>query len=586
MCTVMIFAAVPIYSSAEDIDITAPSVQDEECYEENHVLFLYTQTVADKSSFSSGSVISDELADCGITYLKEIKADSIYDTEIKTNADGTFTKSTFFNGTTSLDAESCLEKIKKLSSVSEASLNICMHEDSFSMPCEVANPTYYYNNYTKWWFEDSVHIPDAWQEHSTLGAGVTVAVIDSGVCVNNPEIADNIWVDENGNRGYNADSDSFDPSPISTHGSNVAGIVAGSVGNNTSLIGVAPEAQIMAIRVAKNPLQILVDSVIAGMNYAISNGADIITMSLSTKSNVSSVKNACDAAYRAGIIVISSAGNNTLNTTGTNGQKYYPAAYPTVIGVMAYDTDERLCDFSNYDTTHSYYDIAAPGRAILGLPSSNSITSLTAMSGTSQATPIVAGAAALYLSLYPDTTPAEFKDALMNSCTDTVKAHSSVSNTYTFKKLDAVKLLSYNDVIPELRAVAGTSAVIDSANGFIYGLEENYLSIDDYITVLDGDYEFIPTENGNGTGSILRVYFISGEIYKDYEVVIFGDTDGDAKCDGMDCALCQYALYGGEEILDSVRFACDVDFDDSITPSDLNIITMCGLKADFVSQIR
>lgn len=590
MCIIMIASLMPVYSSAEDnnpeiIEESLPQAVDTPEFAEKQVLFLYTQTVSSGSELCSESNVNDELASCGIISLKEIPADAIFDTEIKHNADGTYTKSTFFTGYTDLSAEECCENIEALDSTDYVSLNYYMHEDSFTMPREITNPVSTYLNYTKWWMEDSLHIPEAWQAHETLGEGSVVAVIDSGFYVNNSEIADNIWEDANGNRGYNAVTGTNDVTPATSHGGNVAGIVAASANKNTNLIGVAPEAKIMAVKVSQSPLNIQVDSVIAGINYAVSNGADVITMSLSTTSNLTSVKAACQAAYDAGITVISSAGNNHANTTS---QKCYPAAYDFVIGVMAYGKDNQLCDFSNYDTAHEYYDIAAPGYQILGLPMSEQFTGMTCTSGTSQATPIVAGLAALYYSIYPDHTPEEFKNALINSSTETVRSNSTVvpSSVYYFPKVNALKLLGYYDMeVPTVEAFPGTPTTIDDDYDLIYGLEENYASIDDYVSVSNGDCEFIPTENGNGTGSILRVYYLLGEIYKDYEIVIFGDTDGDAVCDGMDSAIFQYIMDGGT-VSNGVLFAADVNFDNSISQDDLDIITRCGLKMDFAAQIR
>lgn len=594
----MICTVVPFYSSAVDIEVSEPMTETSEAeYADGQVMFLYTQTAADKNNFCGGENVPAELADCGIKSLKEIPMDVVYDTEIKENADGTFTKSTFFVGYTDIAAEDCLAQIRALGSVADADLNYYFTEDSFTMPVELTEPDseedpYNYNiyktiyePYTKWWLEDSVHVAQAWQEHETLGAGSVVAVIDSGVFVDNPEIADNIWEDGHGHRGFNAETLTYDPTPVTNHGGNVAGIIAAAAGNHHALVGVAPEAKIMAINVSQSPKQILSSSVVTGINYAVKNGANIITMSLSTTQNSATVKLACDAAYNAGVTVFASAGNDKKSTAEI---KCYPAAYSSVIGVMAYGQDGKLCDFSNYDTTGNYYNIAAPGEKILGLPMSEQFTGVTAISGTSQATPIVAGVAALYFSLYPDHTPDEFRNAMLNSCTDTVPENPAVTNAgYTYKKIDAAKLLNYYDYeAPVVEAFAGTTTVIDNDKYFIYGLDEGFGSIDDFVSVSNGDCEFIPTENGNGTGSILRVYYLSGEVYRDYEIVVFGDTDGDAICDGMDCALCGYALDGGEGLSPAVEFACDVDFDNVISQDDYDIIFGCGLEMDFVSQVR
>ncbi len=573
----LVVTAMPAASSAAEI---------EGDYIENEVNFIYTQTAENEEDFCGEENISQDLASCGVISLKELPMDCVYDTAVKRNDDGTFTKTTVFNAVTEDDTPDALRKLERLNSVELAEPNYTLEEDTFTMPREITNSTSYYRNYTKWWFENVVHIPEAWQEFETFGEGVVVAEIDSGVFVNNVEIDENIWEDAAGHRGYNADSNTYECVPATGHGGNVAGIIAAEIGSNANLIGVAPKSKIMPIKVSRNANSISIDAMVAAINYAMSNGADIITMSLGTTGNSTLLENACNEAYRSGIILTASASNNAKDLAQ---QKSYPSCYNSVIGVMALDNDgQTLCNFSNYDSTGQLVHFALPGRTILGLPrTEGSTTGLTGMSGTSQATPILAGLAALYKSVYPDHTPAEFIYALENSSTRTCVTNPEVvTNTqYTYKVPDAVSLLSYGNTQPSVTPYAGTTTVIDEDTGFIYGLEENYYSIDDYVSVLDGSYEFIPTENGNGTGSTLRVYCLDGNVYRDYHIVIFGDTDGDALCDARDYALCEFAADSGP-VPDCVRFAADVDFDDSVTADDSGIISRCGVFTDFVSQIR
>lgn len=572
----IVFTAMPVVSSAVDFGGE---------YIENEVNFIYTQTVENKEDFCSEENISQELAGCSVTKLKELPMDCVYDTSIKSNPDGTFTKTTVFNAVADDDTASVISKLEKLDSVVLAEPNYLFEEDSFTMPSEITSPTSYYTKYTKWWFENIVHIPQAWEEFGTFGEGSLVAVIDSGIHVNNVEIDDNIWTDAAGHRGYNADSKTYECAPTTGHGGNVAGIVAAEIGTNSNLIGVAPKSKIMPIKASRNSLYISLDAMVVGINYAISNGADVITMSLGTTGASSLLEKACNEAYKAGIIITASASNNH---TDLAQQKSYPSCYSSVIGVMALDNDgQTLCNFSNYDSSGNLVHFALPGRTILGLPKTEgSATGLTGMSGTSQATPILAGLAALYKSVYPDHTPEEFINALQNSSTRTCVSNPTVTSTqYTYKVPDALNLLRYSNTQPTVTPYAGTTTVIDSSNGFIYGIEENYYSIDDYVSVIDGYYELIPTQNGQGTGSIFRVYGLDGQIYRDFQIVIFGDTDGDSVCDGRDYALCEYAADSGS-VTDAVRFASDVDFDDSVTPDDSGIIARCGVFTDFVSQIR
>ncbi len=573
LCAVMFVTAIPVWVTAEEY------VGE---YVEGEAIFRYTQTVNNIDEFCKNGNIPQELSEIGINRVKELPVDQIYDTSIKTNPDSTKTKEFCFVGYFDGDVLETCKKLEKLDSVISATPNTKMQEDAISIPTEVTSPTNLYTSYTKWWMEDMLQITDAWSQFDTLGEGVLVAVLDSGFNIDNPEFTGRVWEDSNGNRGYNAVTYTNDVSPDSTHGTNVASIIVGASGYNRSVIGVAPKSQFIPIKVSTNANLISFDAIIAGINYAISHNVDIISMSVSSSNSDVHLQAACKAAYDAGIILVASAGNNGSATTR------YPAAYDFVIGVMACGSDGQLCNFSNYDPSLKSYNIAAPGYRILGAYGDDkTIKSCTVYSGTSQATPIISGLAALYLSVYPDHTPEEFCRSLELSSTDTVTSNPSVvtNTTYTFPVVNALKLLNYPDIAPTLFAIAGSTAVIDDENSFIYGLEQSFASIETYIGVNDGSYEIIPTKNGYGTGSIVRIYTNTGAVFRDYEIVIFGDTDGDAVCDGRDTLLCDYVVAGGL-VPDCIKFACDVDFDNKVTATDSGIISRCGIFTDFVTQIR
>ncbi len=565
---VILFTVMPFCVNAQETEAE---------YIPGEAVFSYTQTLGSDGEFLTTGEVNEELSSVGILRVKELPYDEIYDTSVKENKDGTKTKTGWFTGYFDGDTAEMCQKLNALSSVDEATPNYLFTQDEISIPSEITSPTNLYTKYTEWWFDDLLNIPAAWSEFDTMGEGVVVAVLDAGFAIDNPEFTGRVWQDAAGNRGFNAVTYTNDVAPDTAHGTNVASIIVGAAGYNGSVIGVAPYAQIMPIKVSSSPSSITIDAVVAGINYAVKNNADILSMSLSTTSNLSLLQTACRRAYDSGIIVLASAGN--ANTT----VKYYPAAYDFIIGIMASGPDGKLCYFSNYDPTLEYYNIAAPGYQILGaFNDSTTVNAATVVSGTSQATPIVAGLAALYLSVYPDHTNDEFCRALFNSSTDTVKSYYTDHN---IPIVNAMKLLSYPAAIPSIFALVGTTAVVDDNLNFIYGLDESYSSIEDYVGVNDGSYEIIPTENGNGTGTIIRLYAISGEIYADYEIIIFGDTDGDARCDGRDTLLCDYAAAGGS-VPDSIAFASDVDFDDDVDSDDSGIIARCGVFTDYVSQIR
>ena len=282
---------------------------------------------------------------------------------------------------------------------------------------------------------------DAWP-HAT-GSGVVVAVIDSGVDFSHPDLTNSQWtnpgelcgngVDDDANGyvddchgwdfGYE-DSTPFNPG-ANAHGTHVAGIIAAESGNGVGVSGVAPDATIMDLNVgtltANGQPSITSSALARAIRYAADNGADIINLSLGTppgtpRSALSIVESAIVHAGSQGVLVAVAAGNDSVSLDAT---KVWPASYdyPHVLTVAATAPDETLASFSNYG---SVVDIAAPGHVILSTaPAANG--SYVFMSGTSQATPVVAGVAALRLQSDPSITPTELIAALR----DTSDRHQS-----------------------------------------------------------------------------------------------------------------------------------------------------------------
>lgn len=328
--------------------------------------------------------------------------------------------------------------------------NYILHPDVFTMPGEVTNNTYEYRYEQKSYVNDMVHAPETWQKYELTGKGVTVAVIDNGYDITTPDFPTNLWKNSKGTVGWNISTNSDDIGPIyrksggtfytSAHGSNVAGII-GMSANNQGGIGIAYGAELMLIQAARyNDESTEPDfssaAVARAIDFAKENGADVINLSLGSYDNSIIMALAISQAKSAGVIVCAAAGNDGYSTSN---YKHYPSSLNTVIGVMAIDRyTGKLADFSNYDTNDGqYYDIAAPGVDNLGC----GIGGYCTMSGTSQATPVVAAVAALYKEKYPNATFDEFKNDLLNSAKDTVSAYSSTK--YQYKSLNALQLLDF-----------------------------------------------------------------------------------------------------------------------------------------------
>ena len=593
LSAVLLAVCMPVLSTAQEV-VTAEYVEDE-------IIFEYTPTVSAYGIDRSGTSFASKIKALGITELNELET---YEEEyLSTNS--VSSESVTYVAKISGDVEKTCREMEKLDGVTYAEPNYLLETYGYTTPVELSNTSGLYYTWEKWYLEDIMNIPAAWEKYQTCGEGVTVAVLDNGYYLEAPDFPTNLWDDGNGNHGWNTANNTSDISPAmkpdgtalndSVHGSNVAGVI-GMASNGANGIGAAFGAELMLIKVASDnytssdtKTKITSAAVASGINYARMYGADVINMSLGIlDSYPTTIKNAIDAAYSAGVVLIASAGNNA---TGTATALSYPAAASNVIGVMAIDKTDTssLTDFSNYDENGgAYYDVAAPGYAVLGCGIEARKFSL--LSGTSQSSPLVAACAALYLSVYPDRSVDDVYNSIRNSATKTVTSNSTVSTsqTYQYKILDAVELLDFGEIKPEIEFNLSTTIIHEPKTGYIYGLDEGYASISDYITVTEGTgtTEFVPTALGNGTGSVLNVYTLSGELYKTYTVIIFGDVNGDCIADGHDAVITDCIANNFGEYSDCIKYAADVDFDGTVDQSDVQLIAGYAIGTDFVSQIR
>ena len=258
----------------------------------------------------------------------------------------------------------------------------------------------------------------AWAQ--TRGAGVVVAVIDTGVDTAHPDLVDRIWtnprenctnnLDDDGNglvndcRGWDFGSRDNNPAPdtgapSSAHGTHVAGLVAASR-NSVGGVGVAPEARIMPIKVTDGLGNAGTGELTAAIRYAVDAGANIINVSMGTgfgptRAQMSVLESAIAYAKSKGVLVVAAAGNSGRDMSASDT---WPASFAryhdNVLAVGATWNDDTRAAFSNFGLPSGTM-VYAPGVAIVSsLPGSTWGT----MSGTSMASPIAAGVAALVMS--------------------------------------------------------------------------------------------------------------------------------------------------------------------------------------------
>ncbi len=214
------------------------------------------------------------------------------------------------------------------------------------------------------------------------GAGVKVAIIDTGIDYSHPDLM------ENYRGGYNFITETAPPLDDSSnsHGTHVAGIIAAK-DNGTGVVGVAPDAELYALKVLDHLGFGSLSGVIAAIEWAIANKMDVINLSLGgLPVDFPPLKDVCDRAVAAGIVMVAAAGNSGIE------QVDYPAAYESVIAVSSVDRNDQRAASSSYG---SAVELAAPGVDILSTVRGGGYATL---SGTSQAVPHVVGAAALVIS--------------------------------------------------------------------------------------------------------------------------------------------------------------------------------------------
>ena len=276
------------------------------------------------------------------------------------------------------------------------------------------------------WYLTSCEIQRSWNflKKNGISAGgdssVVVAVIDTGVDYNHPDLKANMWVntkeipgngiDDDGN-GYVDDvygastiSDerfhNGDPMDDHGHGTHVAGIIAAS-NNKEGIVGVAYNSKIMAVKAGQASGVFAQSDIAEAIIYAYENGADVINMSFGGSACSIAVQDALETAYTR-CVLVASAGNDGRPNEGLFAIPNYLAALPYVIGVMSVNALGVESGFTNYDLNKYNsveYELYAPGEAILStLPNKR----YGKLSGTSMAAPIVSGAAALLRSYFKD----------------------------------------------------------------------------------------------------------------------------------------------------------------------------------------
>ncbi|MCF2144713.1 MAG: S8 family serine peptidase [Candidatus Heimdallarchaeota archaeon] len=270
---------------------------------------------------------------------------------------------------------------------------------------------------------------------NVAGQGVKVAIIDTGIDYTHPDL-DGVYAG-----GYDFVANDNDPKDENGHGTHCAGIVAAE-DNGEGVIGVAPKTSIYAIRALDAYGSGSVSNIVAGIDWCINNNMDIISMSLGSSSPDSTLEDAVSRAYNAGIVVVAASGNDGKNAIS------YPAKYADAIAVGAIDSNHNLASFSNYGPEQ---EVVAPGVDIYSTMPTYTVTlnswwygglskNYDQMSGTSMATPMVAGVCALILSANPNLSPGEVRNILHDTAVDL--GTSGWDQNFGYGEVDALEAVN------------------------------------------------------------------------------------------------------------------------------------------------
>lgn len=347
---------------------------------------------------------------------------------------------------------------------------------------EIAEPVYKYftseesvpsaednKGMDKQWYLKDQKLESVWGNEkygNTAGEGVVVAVIDTGVDYNHEDLQDNIWTNSaevSGQKGTDDDNNGYvddvhginliDPNetPMDDHGhgTHVAGIIA-MENNNVGGVGIAYKSKIMPIKAGGSDGTFNSTDIAKGIEYAYKNGADVINMSFGSSAHSALIENALQDAFGS-CVLVAAAGNESAPTADappmfSNKVNMYPAAYSYVIGVMAYDENNKFASFSNWDyapNANAEYEVVAPGVSVYStLPNGR----YASWNGTSMAAPMVSAEAAILRSSLKDKDTYSSRyimGQLVGATEDTITyCNEDVKKTYNYKKLSLTASLT------------------------------------------------------------------------------------------------------------------------------------------------
>jgi thermitase len=305
-----------------------------------------------------------------------------------------------------------------------------------------SNDTYFGNQ----WGMTKIQAPQAW-DITTGQSSIKIAILDTGADQNHEDFSGKIVANKNLTTSGTVDD-------LYGHGTHVAGIAAAATNNGIGVAGVGYNSSIMNVKVLADTGSGYYSWIASGITWAADNGAKVISMSLGGSSPSSTLESAINYAWSKGVVIVAAAGNN-----GTSGA-VYPAYYTNVIAVAATDSNDVKASWSSYG---SWVDVAAPGVSIFStLP--NHINQMGTqnygnLSGTSMATPYVAGLAGLVWATPYGTSNTNVRNRIQS----TADPVTGTGTYWQYGRINAYKAVAPPDTTPPAQVTGLAVTTVSSS---------------------------------------------------------------------------------------------------------------------------
>ena len=295
-------------------------------------------------------------------------------------------------------------------------------------------------------------------------SSITIAVLDSGLKLNHPEFNGRVWensneesnnLDDDNNgyiddfRGWDFANNDNDPTDDYGHGTNVTGIIGANANNNIGYAGVDWNSKLMICKILDQNNLGYYSWWVEAIYYAVDNGAKVINMSVGGSSFSNALQSAINYAHDNGVTIVACMMNENNSVT------YYPAGFQNTIAVGSINPDNKRSSpfFWNSASGSNYgnhIDVVAPGNFIYGLSYQSNTNYNTYWGGTSQATPLVTGLAALLLAQDANRTPDDIRTIIRSTAEDQVGSPSEdikgFDKYYGYGRINAHKALLHQTV--------------------------------------------------------------------------------------------------------------------------------------------